>query len=323
MSGIKTIGVLTSGGDAPGMNAAVRAVVRTGIYYGLKVMGVRKGYEGLLHGDIEEMSLRSVGDLIHRGGAILQTARSAEFNSEAGVGKGISIARVFGMDALIIIGGDGSYRGALDLSKKGLITIGIPGTIDNDIACTEYTIGFDTAMNTVQDAIDKIRDTAYSHERCSVLEVMGRKAGYIALNVAISGGAEAVVLPEKEFDIDKDIIKPIIEGRNRGKKHYLVVIAEGVGGAVEVAKYIEEKTDIKSRATILGHIQRGGSPTVYDRVMASRMGAHAVKLLKDGYQNRVVSFINGRITDFDIGEALAMKKSIDEDMIELNKILAL
>lgn len=323
MSEIKTIGVLTSGGDAPGMNAAVRAVVRTGIYYGLNVLGIHKGYEGLLHGDMEEMTLRSVGDLIHRGGTVLQTARSAEFNTDAGVEKAISIAKVFGIDALIVIGGDGSFRGARDLCNKGFVTMCIPGTIDNDIASTEYTIGFDTAMNTVQDAIDKIRDTAYSHERCSVLEVMGRRAGYIALNVAISGGAEAVVLPEKEFDIDRDIIKPIISGRNRGKKHYLVVIAEGVGGAVEVAKYIEEKTDIKTRATILGHIQRGGSPTVYDRVTASRMGAHAVKLLRNGFTNRVVSMQKGVITDFDINEALLMKKTIDEEMVELNKILAL
>lgn len=323
MGDIKTIGVLTSGGDAPGMNAAVRAVVRAGIYYGFKVLGVRKGYEGLLVGDITEMSLRSVGDLIHRGGTVLQTARSAEFATEAGVKKAISIARVFGIDALVVIGGDGSFRGALDLSKNGLITMGIPGTIDNDIACTEYTIGFDTALNTVQDAIDKIRDTAYSHERCSVLEVMGRKAGYIALNVAISGGAEAVILPEKEFNIDRDIIKPIIEGRNRGKKHYLVIIAEGVGGAVEIAKYIEEKTDIKTRATILGHIQRGGSPTVHDRVMASRMGAYAVKLLKQGSVNRIMAVQKGALVDYDINEALAMTKSIDEDMIELNKILAL
>ncbi len=323
MKQIKTIGVLTSGGDAPGMNAAVRAVVRAGVFYGFKVLGVRKGYEGLLNGEIIEMNLRSVGDIIHRGGTVLQTARSAEFNTEAGVQKAISIAQVFGIDALIVIGGDGSFRGALDLTKKGFITMGIPGTIDNDIACSEYTIGFDTCMNTVQDAIDKIRDTAYSHERCSVLEVMGRKAGYIALNVAISGGAEAVILPEKEFNIDRDIIKPIIEGRNRGKKHYLVIIAEGVGGAVEIAQYIEEKTDVKSRATILGHIQRGGSPTVYDRVMASRMGAQTVKLLKEGISNRVVAVQGGALVDLDIQEALGMTKSIDEDMIQLNKILAL
>jgi 6-phosphofructokinase 1 len=323
MKKVKTIGVITSGGDAPGMNAAVRAVVRAGIYYGFKVMGIRKGYEGLLRGDIVEMTARSVGDLIHRGGTILQTARSSEFNTEAGVKKAISIAGVFGIDLLVVIGGDGSFRGARDLSRNGFLTIGIPGTIDNDISSTEYTIGYDTAMNTVQDAIDKIRDTAYSHERCSVLEVMGRKAGYIALNVAISGGAEAVILPEKDFDIDRDIIKPIIEGKNRGKKHYLVVIAEGVGGAVEIAKYIEEKTDISTRATILGHIQRGGSPTVYDRVMASRMGAHAIKLIKHGSYNRIIAVQKGQITDFDIEEALAMKKTIDEDMIELNKILAL
>jgi 6-phosphofructokinase 1 len=323
MDNIKTIGVLTSGGDAPGMNAAVRAVVRTGIYYGYNVLGIRKGYEGLLNGDIFKMTLRSVGDIIHRGGTFLQTARSYEFNTEAGVEKAISITRVFGIDAMIVIGGDGSFRGARDLSRKGLPVIGIPGTIDNDIASTEYTIGFDTAKNTVQDAIDKIRDTAYSHERCSVLEVMGRKAGHIALNVAISGGAEAVILPEKEFDIDRDIIRPIIDGRNRGKKHYLVVIAEGIGGAVDIAKYIEEKTGIMTRATILGHIQRGGSPTVYDRVMASRMGAMAVKLLKDGCINRVISFRQGALTDIDIEEALKMKKTIDEDLYELNKILAL
>ncbi|NLN65994.1 MAG: 6-phosphofructokinase [Clostridiaceae bacterium] len=323
MSKIKTIGVVTSGGDAPGMNAAVRAVVRAGIHYGFSILGVRKGYEGLLRGDIVEMSLRSVGDIIHRGGTSLQTARSAEFATAEGVKKAISIAKVFGMDALIVIGGDGSFRGLLDLSKYGLATMGIPGTIDNDIACTEYTIGFDTALNTVQDAIDKIRDTAYSHDRCSVLEVMGRKAGYIALNVGISGGAEAVILPEKEFDIDKDIIKPIMEGRNRGKKHYLVVIAEGVGGAGEVAQYIEEKTDIKSRATILGHIQRGGSPTVYDRVMASRMGAYAVKLLHEGVTNRIIALQKGALVNFDVQEALAMKKTIDKDMIELSKILAM
>ena len=323
MNNKRTICVLTSGGDAPGMNAAVRAVVRSGIYYGFNVIGIRKGYEGLLNGDMEEMNVRSVGDLIHRGGTILQTARSSEFNTDAGVEKGITMAKVFGIDALVVIGGDGSFRGAKDLSNKGFPTMCIPATIDNDIASTEYTIGFDTALNTVQDAIDKIRDTAYSHERCSVLEVMGRKAGYIAINVAISGGAEAVILPEKKFDIDVDIIKPIMDGRNRGKKHYLVVIAEGVGGAVEIAEYIEKKTDVKTRATILGHIQRGGSPTVYDRVTASRMGAHAVKLLKDGHKDRVVSMQQGLITDFDINEALLMKKTIDKEMIEINKILAL
>ncbi len=322
MKELKRIGVLTSGGDAPGMNAAVRAVVRTGIYYGYTMLGIHKGYEGLLHGDIEEMSLRSVGDIIQRGGTILQTARSAEFATPAGVDIGISMAGVYAMDALVIIGGDGSYRGAKDLAEKGLRVIGIPGTIDNDISCTEYTIGYDTAMNTVLDAIDKIRDTSYSHERCSVLEVMGRKAGWIAINCGIGGGAEAVVLPENPFDIDQDIIKPIIDGRNRGKKHYLVIVAEGVGGAVDIAKYIEEKTDIATRATILGHIQRGGSPTIQDRVMGSRMGAAAIEALREGRYNRIIAVQSGKIVDIDIVEALNMKKSMDNDLVELSRILA-
>lgn len=323
MKQIQTIGVLTSGGDAPGMNPAIRAVVRAGIFYGFRVMGIRKGYNGLISGEIEEMSLRSVSDIIHRGGTILQTARCPEFRNESGLKKAQSMMEVFGLDALVVIGGDGSYRGALDLCKLGPKVIGIPGTIDNDIASTDYTIGFDTALNTVQDAIDKIRDTAYSHERCSVLEVMGRHAGYIAVNVAISGGAEAVLLPEKSIDISKDIIKPIIEGRNRGKKNYLVIVAEGVGGAAEIAKEIENRTGIESRETILGHIQRGGSPTVYDRVMASKMGAKAVELLKNGVYNRVVSFKKDELVDIDIKEALEMHKVIDEDLIELNKILVL
>lgn len=324
MSEIKTIGVLTSGGDAPGMNAAIRSVVRAGIYHGFKVMGIRKGYNGLINGDITEMSLRSVSDIIHRGGTVLQTARCPEFTTEEGLKKGASMAKVFGIDAIVVIGGDGSYRGARDLSNYcGVSVIGIPGTIDNDIGCTDYTIGFDTALNTVQDAIDKIRDTAYSHERCSVLEVMGRRAGYIALNVGIAGGAEAIILPEKQFDLSRDIIKPIIEGRNRGKKHYVVIIAEGVGGAIEVAKSIAEKTGIEARATVLGHIQRGGSPTVYDRVMASMMGAKAVELLKQGTVNRIVAFKNNKVTDIEINEALDTKKDIDEDLISLSRILSL
>jgi 6-phosphofructokinase 1 len=323
MNLIKTVAVLTSGGDAPGMNAAVRAVVRTGIYNGLKMLGINKGYEGLLNGDIEEMNLRSVGDIIQRGGTILQTARSKEFNTQAGLEKAVSMAKVFGIDALVVIGGDGSFRGAKDLSELGMNVIGIPGTIDNDISCTDYTLGYDTAMNTVLDAIDKIRDTSYSHERCSVLEVMGRKAGWIAINCGIAGGAEAIILPEKEFDIDKDIIVPLIEGRNRGKKHYLIIVAEGVGGAVEIAKYIEEKTDITTRATILGHIQRGGTPTVTDRVMGSRMGAYAIKILLEGYKNRIIAVKNGNLVDIDIEKALSMKKTIDESLIELSRILAI
>jgi len=318
----KRIGVLTSGGDAPGMNAAVRAVVRAGIYYGYTMLGVHKGYEGLLSGDMEEMSLRSVGDIIQRGGTILQTARSAEFATQAGVDKGIRMAEVYNMDTLVVIGGDGSYRGAKDLAEKGLKVIGLPGTIDNDISCTEYTIGYDTAMNTVLDAIDKIRDTSYSHERCSVLEVMGRKAGWIAINCGIAGGAEAVILPENPFDIDQDIIKPLIDGRNRGKKNYLVIVAEGVGGAVDIAKYIEEKTDISTRATILGHIQRGGSPTITDRVMASRMGVHAIQTLHEGRKNRIVAVQGGQIVDIDIVEALNMKKSMDKKLVEIGNILS-
>lgn len=323
MQSIKNIAVLTSGGDAPGMNAAVRAVVRTGIYNDLNVYGIYKGYEGLLNGDIEQLQLRSVGDIIQRGGTVLQTARSQEFATEAGLKKAMSMAKVFNIDALIVIGGDGSYRGAKDLAELGMNCIGIPGTIDNDIASTDYTIGYDTAMNTVLDAIDKIRDTSYSHERCSVLEVMGRNAGWIAVNCGIAGGAEAIILPEEEFNIDEDIILPIVEGRNRGKKHYLVIVAEGVGGAVDIAKYIEEKTKIVTRATILGYIQRGGTPTVSDRVMASRMGAHAVNCLLGGKQNRIVSLKDNRLVDIDLVEALNMKKTIDKELINLSKILAL
>ena len=323
MNLIKTVAVLTSGGDAPGMNAAVRAVVRTGIYNGLKMLGINKGYEGLLNGDIEEMNLRSVGDIIQRGGTILQTARSKEFNTQAGLEKAVSMAKVFGIDALVVIGGDGSFRGAKDLSELGMNVIGIPGTIDNDISCTDYTLGYDTAMNTVLDAIDKIRDTSYSHERCSVLEVMGRKAGWIAINCGIAGGAEAIILPEKEFDIDKDIIIPIVEGRNRGKKHYLVIVAEGVGGAVEIAEYIEAKTEITTRATILGYIQRGGTPTITDRVMGSRFGAFAIQCLIEGKKNRIIAIKDNKLVDIDIIEALNMKKTIDNELITLSKILAL
>lgn len=324
MSEIKTIGVLTSGGDAPGMNAAIRAVVRAGLYYGMKVMGIRKGYDGLIHGDMEEMTARSVGDILQKGGTILQTARSPMFKTEEGLNKAIAMAKVFGIDALVVIGGDGSFKGARDISKLGLNIIGIPGTIDNDIGCSDYTIGYDTALNTVQDAIDKIRDTSYSHERCSVLEVMGRHAGYIAVNVSISGGAEAVILPEKPFDLEQDVLKPIIEGRNRGKKNYTVIVAEGVEGkAIEIAKEVTEKTGIEARATILGHIQRGGSPTVQDRVMASMMGLKAVEVLKAGGRNRIIALKNSVVVDIDLDEALDMKKSLSEELIQLSKIMSL
>ncbi len=323
MSEIKTIGVLTSGGDAPGMNAALRAVVRTGIHNGFKVMGIRRGYNGLITGDVFEMNLRSVSDIIHRGGTVLKTARCLEFKEEEGVLRGISMAKVFGIDALVVIGGDGSFKGARDLSKHGMKVVGIPGTIDNDIGCSEYTIGYDTALNTVQDALDKIRDTAYSHERCSVLEVMGRRAGYIALNVGIACGVEVIILPERIFDFDRDIIKPIIEGRNRGKKHYTVIVAGGVGGALDIAKDIERKTGIETRATILGHIQRGGSPTCCDRVMGSMMGAKATEVLKNGVGNRIIALQNNKVVDINIDEALEMEKDIDDEIIRLSNILAL
>jgi 6-phosphofructokinase 1 len=323
MSEIKTIGVLTSGGDAPGMNAAIRAVVRTGINSGMKVLGIKRGFSGLMKGEVEEMTLRSVSDIIHRGGTILKTARSAEFKTEEGIKKGVSMACIFNLDAVIVIGGDGSYRGALDLCKYGVPVMAIPGTIDNDLGCTDYTIGYDTALNTVLDAIDKIKDTAYSHERCSVLEVMGRKAGYIALNVGIAGGSEVILIPENPFDIERDVIKPIIEGRNRGKNDYSVIVAEGVGGAIEIAQMIQDKTGIESRYTILGHIQRGGSPTVIDRVMASRMAAKAVELLSNGIINRAICVKDNKIVDEDLEKAIGMKKEIDRDIIELSKVLSL
>lgn len=320
---IKRIGVLTSGGDAPGMNAAIRAVVRSGIYRGFQVYGIRKGYEGLLSGEMFEMNLRSVSDIMSRGGTVLQTARSAEFNTPEGVERAARMASVFRLDAIVIIGGDGSFRGARDLAAAGVNVIGIPATIDNDIDCTDYTIGFDTALNTVKDAIDKIKDTAFSHERCSVVEVMGRGAGYIALNCAIADGAEACILPEKEFHIDTDIIQPIIGCRNRGKHHYIVIIAEGVGGTMEIAEQIRSITGISTTTTILGHLQRGGSPTVRDRVAASLMAVKATEVLQSGLRNQIIAEKNEQYIAIDIEEALKMKKHIDESMIETSKMLSL
>ncbi len=320
---IQSIGVLTSGGDAPGMNAAIRAVVRTGNFYGLKVYGIRKGYQGLIRGEMEVLNNRSVSETLQRGGTILQTARSKEFQTEEGMAKAISMARVFDVDAVVVIGGDGSYRGALDLSRKGLPVIGLPGTIDNDIGCTEYTIGYDTAMNTAMQAIDKLRDTASSHERCSVIEVMGRGAGYIAVNVGMANGAEIVLIPEQEVDFDRDVLKVMLEARNRGKKHFIVIVAEGKGDAIEIAARIEATTGIESRATILGHIQRGGSPTERDRVMASLMGVRGVEALVQGRLNRIVSVQCGKVVDIDIEEAMAMKKEIDPDQLRAAHILSL
>ena len=323
MTTIQRIGVLTSGGDAPGMNAAIRAVVRSGMYNGFSVYGIRRGYEGLLKGDMFEMNLRTVSNIMARGGTVLQTARSKEYATPQGVERAKTMCEVFGLDAVVVIGGDGSFRGARDLAQTGMRVMGIPATIDNDIGCTDYTIGFDTALNTVTDAIDKIKDTAYSHERCSVVEVMGRDAGYIALHAGIANGAEAVLLPEAPFDLHKDIVKPIVDCRNRGKHHYVVVIAEGVGDSAQIAKDIHAITGIPTTTTILGHLQRGGKPTVRDRVNASLMGKRAVDLLKQGVYNRVVALKGEDVVDYDVLQALEMKKEIDPDMILTSRILSL
>ena len=311
---VKTIGVLTSGGDAPGMNAAIRAVVRTAIAEGLEVKGIMRGYAGLIDEEIVDLNLRSVSDIIHRGGTMLYTARCPEFKEEAGLQKAIANCRKHGIDGIVVIGGDGSYRGARDLSERGLPCVGIPGTIDNDISSTEYTIGFDTAMNTAMEMVDRLRDTAQSHERCTIVEVMGRRAGYIALHTGIAVGATAVLVPEVPFDIEKDVIRKIENTKTSDKKHFIVVVAEGVGHVDELAKEIEAKCGIESRATVLGHVQRGGSPTVRDRVIASKMGHEAVQLLKKGIGNRVVCLNKGDIVDKDIFEALNEKKSYEFDL---------
>ena len=324
---MKKIGVLTSGGDAPGMNAAVRAVVRSAATINMEVIGFKKGYLGLLTNNYEEMGPRSVSDILHRGGTILQSARCIEFKKPESVKKAVENAKALGIEGLVVIGGDGSFRGARDLSLAGLPTVGIPATIDNDIGCTDYTIGFDTALNTVQDAIDKIRDTCRSHDRCSVVEVMGRDAGYIATNVGIACGAEAVIIPEKEFDFKRDVIAEIKAGIKRGKEQHLVIVAEGVTkdnlSALKMAERIEEETGIETRATILGHIQRGGNPTVRDRVTASRMGVAAVDLLNQGIGNRIVAIDEDKIVDFDILEGLNMRKNLDNELVGVSEILAL
>ena len=319
---MKTIAVLTSGGDAPGMNAAIRAVVRTAIAKGLTVKGIERGYAGLLNEEIIDMDAKSVSDIIQRGGTILGTARCLEFKNPEIQKVGADICRKHGIDGLVVIGGDGSYRGAQALTRNGINAIGLPGTIDLDIACTDYTIGFDTAVNTAMEAIDKVRDTSTSHERCSVIEVMGRNAGYIALWCGIADGAEDILLPEKYDYNEQAIIDNIIQKKKMGKKHYIIVNAEGVGDSMEMAKRIEAATGIETRATILGHIQRGGSPTCKDRYYASIMGAYAVDLLIDGKSNRVVGYKNGEFVDYDIEEALAMKKSIPEYSYEISRLLS-
>lgn len=310
---IKKIGVLTSGGDAPGMNAAVRAVVRTAISKGMEVYGIRRGYVGLISGDIFKMDARSVSDIIHRGGTMLYTARCPEFRTEEGLQKAKEKCEELGLEGIVVIGGDGSFRGAADLSARGILCVGLPGTIDNDIACTEYTIGYDTAMNTAVELVDKLRDTSQSHDRCTVVEVMGRNAGYIAVNTGISCGAIEVITKEMPYDLDT-IAKKMLEAKKNGKQNFVVVVAEGIGNSNEIAKIIEEKTHIETRATILGHVQRGGSPTVRDRVAATELAYYAVGLLEQGIGNRVVGMQKGEIVDFDIQEALAMKKPYDEKL---------
>lgn len=320
---IETIGVLTSGGDAPGMNAAIRAVVRRGLSSGLKVKGIYKGYDGLLNEEIVDMAAKDVSDTIERGGTILLTARCAEFRTEEGQRRGAEVCRKHGIDGLVVIGGDGSFAGAQKLANLGINTIGIPGTIDLDIACTEYTIGFDTAVNTAMEAIDKVRDTSTSHERCSIIEVMGRNAGYIALWCGIANGAERILLPEEHGYDEAAIVDDIQECRKRGKKNYIIINAEGIGGSIEMAERIEEATGMETRATIIGHMQRGGSPTCKDRVYASIMGAMAVNLLIEGKSNRVVGYKHGQYVDFDINEALGMQKGIPVYQHEIAKELAL
>ena len=313
----KSIAVLTSGGDAPGMNAAFRAVVRTGINKGMKVFGIYRGFNGLLKGEIEEMNLRSVSEIIGNGGTKLYTARSEEFKTLEAQQRAAEFCRSLGICGVVVIGGDGSFRGARALTNAGINCIGVPGTIDNDIACSEYTVGFDTAMNTALQMVDRIRDTAQSHDRCSIVEVMGRRCGDIALQTGIATGATAILVPEVKYNIERDVITRIINTQKTGKKHFIVVVAEGVGGVRDLAKYIEQRLDIEARATILGHVQRGGSPTLRDRVVASQMGYKAVELLKNNIGNRVVVMRGGKITDLDINEALEMKRVFDTELYKI------
>jgi len=324
---IKRIGVLTSGGDAPGMNAAVRAVVRSAISKGIECVGIRRGWNGLINGDFIRMDGSSVSHIINKGGTMLYTARSAEFMTEEGREKAIATCKVLGLDAIVAVGGDGTFRGALALSRqlaaKGqtLPVVGIPATIDNDIGCSHYTIGFDTACNTAIDAIDKLRDTMQSHERCSVVEVMGRHAGYLALYVGISVGAAAVLIPEYPVDFEQDVVEKIRRARLAGTTHFMIVVAEGAGSGFEIAKRIQEEMGIEPRVTVLGHIQRGGSPTARDRETASRMGYEAVQVLLKGKGNRVISSMDGRILDLDMEEALAMTKTLEADRYEVLEAL--
>ena len=312
---MKTIAVLTSGGDSPGMNAAVRAVVRTACENGIKVYGVIRGYNGLINGDFIEMDLRSVSDIINRGGTILYSARSVEFATEEGMRKAIRTCQEYGIEGVVVIGGDGSFRGARDLSERGIPCVGVPGTIDNDIACCDYTIGYDTCLNTIMEMVDRLRDTAESHDRCSVIKVMGRRAGYLALNAGIACGATSILIPEVPVDIEKHVIERMKKTQRTDKKHFIIIVAEGCDvDCHQLVEDIQAKTGVETRYTNLGHVQRGGYPTVKDRVMATRMGNYAVKLLMQDIGNRVVAAQREEVVDFDIFEALNMSKSIDIDL---------
>lgn len=319
---MKTIGILTSGGDAPGMNAAVRAVVRTAIANGMTVKGIMRGYNGLIENDIVDLNARSVSDIIGRGGTMLYTARSPRFREEEGILEGVKTCKEHGIEGVVVIGGDGSFRGARDLSLHGIPCIGIPGTIDNDIACTEYTIGFDTAMNTAMEMVDKIRDTSQSHDRCSIVEVMGRNAGHLALQCGVAVGAASIVVPEVPITMD-EIIEKIRRMQKTGKRHFIIVVAEGVGKVDEMAKQIESATGIVSRATVLGHVQRGGNPSVRDRVVATQLGHAAVELLREGKGNRVVGIKDNKVVDYDIYEALNMTKDLDMEMYNIANITSI
>ena len=314
----KKIGILTSGGDAPGMNAAVRAVTRAALSKGIEVVGIQRGYVGLLNKEIVEMNARTVSGIIQRGGTCLYTARCPEFRNMEGVMKGKAVCDELGLEGIVVIGGDGSFRGAGDLSNAGIPCIGLPGTIDNDIQCTEYTIGYDTAMNTAMEMIDKLRDTTQSHDRCSVVEVMGRKAGFIAVNVAIAVGAEAVITLERPYDLDAIAARMVkVKDSKNGKHHFIIVVAEGVGQTENIARSLQEMTGIESRVTVLGHVQRGGSPTLRDRVIATEMGYHAVELLEQGIGNRIVGLKDGKVYDIDLQEGLAMKKPFIDDRYDI------
>ena len=319
---MKTIGVLTSGGDAPGMNAAVRSIVRTAASMGMTVKGIKRGYNGLIENNVVDLDIRSVSDIIQRGGTVLYTARCPRFTTEEGMQEAIKNCKVNGIEGLIVIGGDGSFRGARDLSLRGIPCIGIPGTIDNDIPSTEYTIGFDTAMNTVVEMVDKLRDTACSHERCSVVEVMGHGAGDIALQCGLAVGATAIIVPEIGFNL-QSVIDKILETKKNGRNHFIIVVSEGLCDATQLAKLLQEATGIETRATVLGHIQRGGNPTLRDRVVASKMGYAAVELLSKGVGNRVVGLKNNKIVNYDIFEALNMSKSFDQETYRLANTISI